>query len=325
MDSRRRMVRSWCTAASFSLAMLGCSSVPKLSLSSKDAKPPETKASTAESGSGTFAPNSGPEHPAKIHLAYGQWQEQMGQPAEARQFYAKALIEEPKNIDALLGMARLDLAAGLADEAEARLKKASKLAPKDPKVLAAYGNYYASQKNWKKALDKLREASKISPDDPNFQYLLAVATARSGDLDAAYPMFVRSVGEATAHYNIGYICFENGNSAEALEHLREALHLNPELAAAQTMVDKIENKPRTRGPADGSDPAIMPASGMRGVPLKSKQTILPISGNEASLPSSGKRWASEQISPSIAPAGGPQMPDGLTLQQQEQWRNQQLR
>jgi tetratricopeptide (TPR) repeat protein len=298
--------------------------MPKVSLSSKEAKPPEATASTAESGAGSFAPNTGPKNPAKIHLAYGQWQEQMGQPAEARQFYAKALAEDPKSVEALLGMARIDLAAGLTSEAEARLKKAAKLAPKDPQVLAAYGNYYAAQKDWKKALEKLRAASKLSPDDPNFQYLLAVATARSGDLEAAYPMFVRSVGEAPAHYNIGYICYENGKSADALEHLREALVLNPELAAAQTMLDKIENKPRGRGTSDGNDPTIMPASGMRGVPLKSKQTIVPISGNESSLPSSGKRWASDSITPSIAPSS-PQMPAGLTPPQQEQWRNQQMR
>ena len=321
MAIRRPFMRTWCTAASLSLATLGCASMPKLSLSSKEAKPPEKIASTAESGAGSFAPNTGPKNPAKIHLAYGQWQEQMGQPAEARQFYAKALAEDPKSLEALLGMARLDLAAGLTDEAEVRLKKAAKLAPKDPQVLAAYGNFYAAEKNWPKALEKLRAASKTSPDDPNFQYLLAVATARSGDLEAAYPLFVRSVGEATAHYNIGYICYENGKSAEALEHFRDALDMNPELAAAQTMVDKIEHKPRGRMPSEGTDPTIMPASGMRGVPLKSKQTIVPISGNEASLPSSGQRWASEKISPAIAPAG-PQMPAGLTPAQQEQWRNQ---
>jgi tetratricopeptide (TPR) repeat protein len=313
MAERSRITRAWCAAAGLSLAVAGCSTAPKVPAVTKAAGP----ATTAVSGSsGDFAPDSGPKNPTKVRLAYAQWQEQMGQQAEARESYAKVLAAQPKNIEALLGLARLDQASGLYPDAEERLKKATKLGPKDARVLATYGNFYSAQGDWSKAVEKHQAAVKNSPDDPRYQFLLGVALARSGDTDQAFPYFIRSVGDAQAHYNIGYILFENGDRAGAMDHFNKALSLNPELEVVRTMVDRIQNggdKTILAKGTDSNSPQVRP------IPLTTQEALVPLQGNEASLPRGSRRSASVPASNRATQSPS----DGLTPAQLEQMRNQQ--
>jgi tetratricopeptide (TPR) repeat protein len=313
MAERSRIQRAWCAAAGLSLAVAGCTTAPKIPALAKAAGP----ATTAVSGtSGDFAPDSGPKNPTKIRLAYGQWQEQMGQQAEARESYAKVLAAQPKNIEALLGLARLDQASGLYTDAEERLKKAMKLGPKDSRVLATYGNFYSAQGDWKQAVEKHQAAVKHAPDDPRYQFLLGVALARSGDTEEAFPYFIRSVGDAQAHYNLGYILFEAGDRAGAMDHFNKALALKPDLEIAQTMVDRLQNGNDKTMLANGTESK---SSQVRSIPLTKQEALVPLQGNESSLPRGTRRSAS-------APASirAPQSPpDGLSPAQLEQLRNQQ--
>jgi tetratricopeptide (TPR) repeat protein len=316
MAAFRQLPRAWYAAAGISIAALGCTTTPKNPLASKSSEP----ASTAVSGSGDFASNEGPKDPARIHLAYGQWQEQMGQQAEARESYSKVLADQPKNIDALLGMARVDQSGGLLHDAEERLKKAQKLAPKDARVLASFGNFYAARGDWAKAVESQQAAVEAAPNDPRYQFLLGVALARSGDSQAAFPYFVRSVGDAQAHYNLGLILNELGDRAGSMEHIEQALALKPDLAPAQAMFERLQQRasqPVFAGGSQRTDIGATPTSAVRTIPLSTQDDLVPLRGNEASLPRAGSRVAYPQQN------AGPQPPAGLTPAQQEQWRNQQ--
>src|ERR1700676_1358407 len=46
--------------------------------------------------------------PAALHVAYGHFEVQAGQPDEARKSYDRALSENPRSVEAVLGLARLD-------------------------------------------------------------------------------------------------------------------------------------------------------------------------------------------------------------------------
>jgi Tfp pilus assembly protein PilF len=317
MAELSRIARAWGVGAGLSVAVAGCSLTSKKIVDSKPAPP----ASTAVSGSGDFAPDTGAKNPEKVHLAYGQWQEQMGQQAEARDSYGKVLAKDPKNLEALLGMARLDQASGLTEDAENRIKKAMKLAPKDPRVLATYGNFYGGQGEWKKAVEKHQAAVKQAPDDPRYQFLLGVALARSGDVDGAFPYFIRSVGDAQAHYNLGYILFETGQKAGALQHFEQALALKPDLEPAQAMVDRIQQRGGATILAHGAQaggPAT-PISSVRSIPVtRHEGETVPLRGNEAALMRGARRTdALPQNSPHDSPHSG------ATAAQLEQLHNQQ--
>ena len=80
------------------------------------------------------------KHPDRVQLAYARWQEQQRQPALAREAYEKALDHDPKSLEALLGLSRMDMLAGRTDAAAEHLEKAQKLHPTNPLVHAGWAS-----------------------------------------------------------------------------------------------------------------------------------------------------------------------------------------
>lgn len=206
-----------------------------------------------------FAPNAASEeraeieysrrsltNPGRTHLAYARLQESWGNLDEARQSYRFVLGEDPRSVDAILGLARIDQLAGRTQEAEKGFQKALKINPRDPVVLAAAGEFYAAQKNWREAVRYLHEATQSAPHDTNYQFQLAVALARSGNIDHARPHFAWAVGDAEAHYNIGHILFEQGRFDEAERELSRAVAIKPELQQAQHLLDELAHERAAR-------------------------------------------------------------------------------
>jgi len=180
--------------------------------------------------------------PSKLHSAYAKWQEQVGQLVEARKSYELVLGHDPKSVDAILGLARLDHLAGRHNEAEQRLHKALKLKPNDPHVLDTVGQFYTAQERWKDAVAVLRQAMMAAPEVSSYRYHLAVAMARSSDVEGSMPHFVKTVGNAEAHYNVGYILYEQGKLKAAEQQLSQAILKRPDLNVAQVMLDEVHRE-----------------------------------------------------------------------------------
>jgi tetratricopeptide (TPR) repeat protein len=203
--------------------------------------------------------------PSHVHLKWAQLQEQSGNVAESRQSYEFVLAENAKSVDAILGLARLDQLAGRTAEAEQGFQKALKLKPNAPQVLDAVGQFYASQEKWDLAVQKLNAAMLAAPDEPNYRYHLAVALARSGDLEGSLPHFAKTIGEAEAHYNIGYILHQQGQLAAAEQQFQQAVLKKPGLHEAQEMLDDIRRTQEGRlmltGSRTGGPSAVVPSGG----------------------------------------------------------------
>ncbi len=112
----------------------------------------------------------------------------------------------------------------------------------DPGLLGSVGEFYASGGRWSEAADVLSTALSASPDDDVLRYRLAVALARTGDVDGAMPHFVKSIGNAQAHYNLGVIVYEDALKASE-HHFLEALRYNPNFDDARFWLAEIR---RTR-------------------------------------------------------------------------------
>ena len=184
--------------------------------------------------------------PTKLDLAYAKWQEQLGNTSEARQRYQRVLHEEPQSVEALLGLARMDQLAGRTAEAEQGFRKALKNSSNDPLVLDALGQFYAAQEKWPQAIDILKQGLQAAPNDNWLRHHLAIATAKSGDLVTAKPLFVSSVGEAEAEYNLGLILHEQGKLELAEQHFALALVKKPTLEDAQTWLTEIRIEKETK-------------------------------------------------------------------------------
>lgn len=261
-------------------------------------------------------------HPETVHIAYARWQEQQKQFPQARESYHRALQYEPRSAEALLGLSRLDRLAGRNTEAEDHLKRAEKLRPNDPLVLAGWAEFYASTGDMSQAIGKYREAITLAPNETVYKHQLAIALSKAGDIAGGYDAFASIVGPAEAHYNVGYLLQQQGNLDAAESEFQQALALNPKLVPATTMLAKVQ---RQRGtPSDvangqarqqlartvgSGDSSVVPA-GATATPGEPEavQTL----------------WQSHSHTPLEQPANSVEPPPGLTPQQLEQWRNQQV-
>ena len=241
----RSRMSVWLVAAVSLAAMVsGCALAPKTdAMSAAKAaanSPPGSGAATP--GSADFSSSTKLANPVKVHLAYALWHEQQGNQVEARNSYNEVLKKSSKNIDAMLGLARLDMQLNRMTDAEARLHKAQKIAPKNPQVAAALGQFHAAQRDWPRALEQMRTARALSPYEPTYAFQLGVVQAQSGDVDAALTSFTEAVGAAEAHYNLAVILQEQGQSAEAENHLQQALALKSNLPQAQKLLTAMRQQ-----------------------------------------------------------------------------------
>lgn len=211
----------------------------------------------------------------RLYVEDARLAERSGNHEGARRSYEAALGSDPRSVDAILGIARLDQLAGRTKEAEQGFHKALRMRPKDPAVLDAVGQYYAAKEKWSEAIQHLNQATLEAPHDTTCRYHLAIAMTKSGDPEGALPHFTRCVGEAEAHYNIGYILHQKGNLTEAERHFTAAVVKKPDLVVAQAMLDEIRH---TQGRNQ-----IIPASS-ESQPKRERRMPLPMDRKIASKP-----------------------------------------
>lgn len=213
--------------------------------------------------------------PIKLDLAYAKWQEQQGNLTEARERYQRVLHDEPQLVEALLGLARMDQLAGRTAEAEQGFRKALKNSPNNPLVLDAFGQFYAAQEKWPQAIDILKQGLQIAPNDDTIRFHLAVATAKSGDLVTAKPLFVNSVGEAEAEYNLGLILHDQGKLDLAEQHFVQAVVKKPTLEQAQYWLSEIRVEKETKNVLAGTNNRPRPDMQAPAGALPSSTNLLP--------------------------------------------------
>lgn len=248
------------------LACAGCHSSPKIGGLKSDSKAPAATTSNSTPGTSDFSTSNKLQNPVKVHLAYALWHEQDGNLIEARNSYDRVLDQSPRNVEALLGLARLDLASGRLEDAETRLSKAQKLAPRNAQVAIALGQYHSTRGDWDRALESMKTARSLSKYDPACAYHLGYVQAKMGDTTSALANFTEAVGAAEAQYNLAFILHEQGDLVAAENHLQKAISLKPDLAQAQSLLLAVrQQRHGTRTPIQqaqtpASESGVQPAS-----------------------------------------------------------------
>lgn len=215
------------------------------------------------------------ENPAALDLAYanlrtgGQSTENGRTEAEAA--YQRVLKDEPRNVDALIGLARLkETAAGdrpgelLA--AEQAYSAAADAAPGNARPLLALARFQATQGRWGESAASYGRAAELAKDTQESRtarHGLAVSTAMGGDIEGSRPHFVASVGEASAHFNLGELYSRAGEQDAALREFRLAAAKdagrNPQLAQVGMKIAALEGGAPPATPARAL-PATNPAA-----------------------------------------------------------------
>jgi len=242
-----------------------------------------------------------PKDEYALRLKFAEWMEDAGDNKRAEEQYRDIVKAKPKNVSALLGLARMDILAGRYPSAEEGLHRAERLAKNSPDVAATYGQFHAAQKDWDKAIESYNKAVQNDPDNDDYRYQLALTMVRAGRIEASLPHFAATVGDAAGHYNIGLILRENGDLAGAEEHLQLALRKRPDLEDAKQWLVEVR---REQGKPTGLAPRAVANAAVQNAPAN---VVAPASASTAANPGRYPR-----------PAGRPE----LTAQQREQLNNQ---
>ena len=255
-----------------------------------------------------------PVNLAKVHLEYALVTEQEGHPQEAHKHYLTALKADPKNLSAITGLARVELALGDDEGAEALYLKATKLEAQSPAAYHELGQFYAGQKRWAEAIEPLNKALLAAPEVPQYRFDLAVALAHRGQIETAMPHFIRTVGDAEAHYNVALILNEAHDRDGAIRELERAVAKKPNLKQARYWLRQIQ----------ANESATEVVSADHAAPVAEKGEIRPagFQDSEETRPSMHPKKLKDQPAEANSEQAETKQQAVLLRQQSEQRRNQ---
>lgn len=180
-----------------------------------------------------------PENPAYL-LGLARNLRYAGQPQRALEELRRAVSDKrvAETPDIELEMARALLAAGLRQDAAARLASLKTRVPGDPRVLALAGIIADREGHHREAQAAYRAALATDPDDLRSANNLALSLALSGDLKEAVAVQSQTVQASGAtlpmHQNFALLLALDGRMDEAVRLVRSIL---PPEQAGQVIAD----------------------------------------------------------------------------------------
>jgi predicted Zn-dependent protease len=160
----------------------------------------------------------------------------------ARARYQRALKQQPKNKDALLGMARMYAKLGDKDRAAESYDKYLKIYPKDAEVLHELGMRRAQWKDWPGAMACCEAALKFDPDNRTYRKALGMMQARAGKWDEALASLCKVMPEAQARHNLAGMLDHLGESEAARQQLQLAIKADPGYVPANEFLNDLNGE-----------------------------------------------------------------------------------
>ena len=159
-------------------------------------------------------------------------------PDYARKRFDSVLAADPKNVQAGLALAELkERSGGSADEVAAMIAKTIQVSPMEPAPRLAMIGLHLKNKDAKKAVSAAQDAVAAMPDRIELLDGLARAQQESGDTNQALASYGKIVqlmpGSPRPYLRMAEINLAAKAKDEAMQNLRKALELKPDLLAAQ--------------------------------------------------------------------------------------------
>ncbi len=173
----------------------------------------------------------------------GRLAESKGNRAAAIKQYTRAVEEDPKHIPSLISLARLHDRAENFVEAEKLYRKAIETEPGNAMAYNDLGLCLARNGRDEESLVELRHAVSLEPDRELYRNNLATVLVDMGQVDAAWNELKGAHSPAVAHYNVGYLLYQNGDKQLAQRHFALAYKQDPTLSAAKNMLAELGDAP----------------------------------------------------------------------------------
>jgi Flp pilus assembly protein TadD len=176
---------------------------------------------------------------ADIYLRAAAFAEQSGDLAEAETKYQQALKTAPKNVNAIVGLARLYDQQGNSHQAIATYQQAIKLHPKNAMVYNDLGLCYGRRRELAQSQQMLQKAVELEPGKAAYRMNLAVVLVDMGQPAIAYQNLLAVQAEGVAHYNLACLLESCGQVDQAVDHLHQALAKDPALTPARELLAQL--------------------------------------------------------------------------------------
>ena len=159
----------------------------------------------------------------------------------AKDHYQQAVKLDPTSIEAHRGLGRIYVDLADYERAQETFKKAQARFPKESIFWFEMGQMHNRKKDFAQAAKCLQKALDMEPENRQYLTTLGFTLARAGQSEQSVALLTRSMGVASAHYNVARMLLHLQRSEEGVQHLRLALQSNPNLEVARQLLSQLEN------------------------------------------------------------------------------------
>lgn len=236
-----------------------------------------------------------PESSPNLNTRLAQVAEQSGNRAGAIESYRRALKQDPKHLDALLGFARLYDREGDFETALNLYLQAAAVAPENASVHNDLGLCFARQGRLEEASRSLTKAVALNPAGQLYRNNLATVQVELREYDQALESLKAVSAPEIAEYNLGYLLAQKQEPQLARQHFEAALRLKPQFAEAEAALAAL------------GGPRSTPQTAQPGYPMPQYNNQPQQQENQppADGPRLGDRYQNYQYQPYPATSGGP--------------------
>jgi Tfp pilus assembly protein PilF len=199
-------------------------------------------AKAAEARRQSFDPlslSNGIEPNTKLFISMAEMSCSGGNPAQARAFYQKALSMEPKNLDALLGAARMEDREGKMDVAVMLYQRAAAAYPNNATVLNDLGLCLARQGELAGAERALARAVQLEPAKALYRNNIAKVQIELNRMETAMAHLGAVYPAPVVNYNMGVLLYQRGRTAESEQFLTAAVAADPQMEPARALLAQM--------------------------------------------------------------------------------------
>jgi len=164
----------------------------------------------------------------------------------ARQGYQRALQRDPKNKEAMLGLARYYSRTGERDKAVEMYQKYLAKNPTDREVTHEVALAHARWKDWNGAVAWCDRALQIDPENLTFRKTKAFCLARGGQWDDSFKILCQIMPEAQARYDIACVMAHQNMPDACRQQLVLSMKADPNFGPAREFLAGLD---QPAGPA----------------------------------------------------------------------------
>lgn len=164
----------------------------------------------------------------------------------ARQRFQEALRKDPKNKDALLGLAKLYTWANDRERAVGKYHEALRHHPKDPEVAFALMRAQVRFEDWAGACKACEMAMAIDPENRTFRKAYGSVLAKAERWDESFEVLMGVMTESEARTHLGRMLIDNGRLPEGQQQLQAALSKDPKNETAHRVLAELAEYQQTQ-------------------------------------------------------------------------------